>query len=353
MKQKETPFVIPVFIPQEGCPHQCVFCNQEKITGVSPHLPSHLEIASDVTSFLRYAKNKPNYVQLAFYGGNFLGLEKTAIDHFLTISDKLVNEGKIHGIRFSTRPDTITKERLEMLNEHQVSTIELGVQSMDNDVLAASRRGHTAQDTRKAADLLKHTPFQVGLQMMVGLPGDTKEKALATARQIIDLAPDFVRIYPTLVLSKSLLGRWYEKGDYQPLSLSQAVTLVKKLWLVFNAQHIPVIRMGLQPSEELNKAGTILAGPYHPAFGQLVFSEIILDHLADLLSSNASKLSDLLIQVNPKHLSTVRGQKNRNLEILKKQFHISNIIVSEDQAMEENKMRVNHETLKLWEAITH
>ena len=350
MKQKEKPFVIPVFIPQKGCPHQCVFCNQEKITGVSCHLPNYSEIESEVNKFLGYSKKKPNYVQLAFYGGNFLGLEKTAIEHFMEMSAKLANDGKIHGVRFSTRPDTITKTHLEMLNGIPLSAVELGVQSMDDGVLNASHRGHTSEDSRHAVKLLKSSNFEVGLQMMVGLPGDTEEKALVTTRKIIDLSPDFVRVYPTLVLSKSPLGKWYEKGKYNPLSLWEAISLVKKIWRIFNENHIPVIRMGLQPSEELNKAGTILAGPYHPAFGQLVYSEVFLDHLIHFLSSNTSALSELSIRVNPKNISTARGQKNRNLEILKKQFQLANITVSGERTIGENMMKVNQTMIKLWKA---
>ena len=353
MKINEKPFVIPVFIPQEGCPHQCVFCNQEKITGITPRLPTFAEINAQVDAFLGYAKEKPGYVQLAFYGGNFLGLEKNAVKHFLEISESLRKKGKIQALRFSTRPDTITRNRLEMLNGDLVYAIELGVQSMCDDVLETSRRGHTAKDTKQAVELLKSLNFQVGLQMMVGLPGDTEERALATVRKIIDLSPDFVRIYPAVVLSKSLLGRWHEKGKYTPLSLSSAVTLSKKIWLMFNAHHIPVVRMGLQPSEELNKSGTILAGPYHPSFGQLVYSEICLDRLIGHMALNTTPVSDLCIRIHPKNASNVRGMKNQNLKELKEKHHVSEINIIADSSMPENMMEVNNAAVKLWEAITH
>ena len=341
MNLPEKPLIIPVFIPQEGCPHQCVFCNQEKITGVRPRLPSPDEIELQVESFLKYTKRKTGLRQIAFYGGNFLGLEKNAIENLLHIAGKIIRKYGIQEIRFSTRPDSIDLEHLNLLSP-PVSTIELGVQSMDDRVLNASRRGHTASDTLNAVELLKKRGIKIGLQMMVGLPEDTEEKALDTANRMISLSPDFVRIYPTVVLSKSVLAARFLSGRYLPLQLNDAVTLVKKIFLLFKARGIPVIRMGLQPSTELNKPGTILAGPFHPAFGHLVYSDILLDRIrSHLLQSESSEKSGFRMVVHPRNASLARGLRNHNLTVLREMLGLKSIDVCVDAAISESTIIVN------------
>lgn len=339
MKTQKQPFIIPVFIPHAGCPHQCVFCNQTAVTGVTRRIisPEHLRIL--VSSYLRYNGQQRKPVQIAYYGGNFLGLQDDDILMLLREADQFVKAGSVDSIRFSTRPDTVRSEQLKRVKNFPVSTVEIGVQSMDDSVLAASGRGHSAWDTEKAMECLKAEGYQTGLQMMVGLPGSDENKDMATAWKIADLSPDFVRIYPTVVLKDSLLARWHSEGKYQPLSLESCVTLVKKIYLLFREKNIPVIRMGLQAAEDLDKGISLVAGPYHPAFGHLVFSEIFLD-MASALLRTAGNISHqkILLKVHPRSISKMRGLRNRNIEILTSAFQPDSIDVLADPCAGEEEV---------------
>ena len=222
------PFIIPIFIPHAGCPHQCVFCNQVSITGAKQKMATPAELRFQIHEFLKYKKENRKPVQIAFFGGNFLGLKSEKIKSLLDSAAEFVRDGQVDGIRFSTRPDTINQQSLDIIKDYPVSTVELGVQSMDDQVLALAGRGHSASDTVRAVEQLKERHFSIGLQMMVGLPGDDEAGALTTAQRIADLGPDFVRIYPTLVVANSRLAGWYKNGDYAPLSLEEGVTPGKK-----------------------------------------------------------------------------------------------------------------------------
>jgi histone acetyltransferase (RNA polymerase elongator complex component) len=338
--KKDTPFIIPIFLPHLGCPHQCAFCNQTSITGVTPDMISPETLCLMINEFLEYKKTPLRCVQVSFYGGNFLGLKKDYIKILLDETTKFVKNKTVDSIRFSTRPDTITNKQLDLIRDYPVSTIEIGVQSMDNQVLAMSERGHTALDTEKAAALLKERNYNVGMQMMVGLPGDDETKSLVTAQKIAWLSPDFVRIYPTVVLAHSRLARWYRNGDYTPWSLSRCVSLVKKLYLFFKSKNIPVIRMGLQATEDLEKDATILAGPYHPAFGHMVHSEIFMDMAVSLLETERGSYDKIIIKVHPRSISKMRGLKNKNVERLKKKFQIKSIEIIPDVSLAQDKLRV-------------
>ena len=210
----ERPLIIPVFLPHGGCPHQCVFCNQTAITGVKQNNLTPEKLGFLIDKFLDYKLKLRKPVQISFYGGNFLGLKKDYIKALLGKSKEFVESGKVDSIRFSTRPDTINNRTLDLIKDFPVSTIELGVQSIIDKVLVVSKRGHTARDTEKAAALLKKRNYIIGAQMMVGLPGDDENGALLTAGKIADFAFDFVRIYPALVLSGSLLAVWFKEKRY-------------------------------------------------------------------------------------------------------------------------------------------
>ena len=339
MKPVSTPFIIPVFIPQAGCPHRCIFCDQTAITGVRQGL-SGSELNAYIHNFLRFNRTPERTVQVAFYGGNFLGLSAGKVRELLRVVDPFISAGKVHGIRFSTRPDTIDRERLERLRGHRVHMVELGAQSMDDGVLDLSRRGHTADDTTKAVACLKSNGYNVGLQMMVGLPGDSEDKSLQTARRIARLRPQCVRIYPAVVLVHSPLARWYREGRFLPLSLAQAVSLVKRLWRLFNAHHIPVIRMGLQASDDLQEGTVILSGPYHPAFGHLVHSEIFLDRAAAMLKKMPVPLGKIRLGIHPRNESKMRGLHNNNVARLKNAFQIDSLTVAGDPALEADEIRI-------------
>jgi histone acetyltransferase (RNA polymerase elongator complex component) len=334
------PFVIPVFLPHHGCPHQCVFCNQNAITGRKGALPSPGKVRQIVKTFLNFKGKSKRTVQIAFYGGNFLGLRTSYIEALLNEASRFVENGAVESLRFSTRPDTIDSERLDILHQYPVATVELGVQSMDDHVLAISKRGHTALQTMNAVKMLKGRKYEIGLQIMVGLPGDDDNRALETGRRIVGLDPDFVRIYPTVVLANSRLAKWYARGWYAPLPLDRCVQLVKKLFLLFCDNHIRVVRMGLQASADLQNGEDLLAGPFHPSFGHLIYSEVLLDLAKAVLESLTPTPDNLTINIHPRNISTMRGLKNRNIETLKKQFGLKTITIIPDVTGEGSHMTI-------------
>ncbi|UCF93788.1 MAG: radical SAM protein [Desulfobacterales bacterium] len=335
---RSRPFIIPVFLPHAGCPHQCVFCDQTSITGVHRKRLSKAQLRALIDRFLKYKGPRRKQVQIAYFGGNFLGLHREDIRFLLEEATQFVRQGRVDSIRFSTRPDTIDEEQLDLIRNFPIATVELGVQSMDDQILAMARRGHDCAATIRAVHLLRDRNYQIGLQIMIGLPGDDPSRSLQTGRRIVDLQPDFVRIYPTVVLANSLLAQWYRKGDYIPLALATCVSLVKNLYLMFQKADIQVIRMGLQASEDLEGGSTLLAGPYHPAFGHLVHSEIFFD-LAVLALKSTNVLGDqAVISVHPGSVSKMRGLKNENIRKIKQQFHLKSIVIIADSAIAEDNL---------------
>ena len=328
MNFSNAPFIIPIFIPHRGCPHQCAFCNQVTITGNTSPFPSKEALSRKINAYLSFKKNRTKPAQIAFYGGNFLGLQNKTIQSLLTEAERFICSGKVESIRFSTRPDTIDEQQLDAIQKFTISAIEIGVQSMDDHVLLKSNRGHTAGDTTKSSGLIRERGLKLGLQMMTGLPGDSEKRSLATAHQIADLLPDFIRIYPTVVLAGSPLAEWYRAGKYSPIPLDESVTFVKKIYQFFNLKGIPVIRIGLQASSDLDNGENIIAGPYHPAFGHMVFSEIFLEQVENILKNETNiREKSIVIYVHPRSISKMRGLKNRNIEKLKNDFQLNSIAV--------------------------
>jgi histone acetyltransferase (RNA polymerase elongator complex component) len=336
--KQDRPFIIPIFLPHAGCPHRCVFCNQSSITGVEPQRFG-IRISDQVERFLRYKGARRNFVQIAFFGGNFLGIEADEIRRLLGEAAGFVRSGRAGSIRFSTRPDTIDGRRLKLIREFPVATIELGVQSMDDRVLSATKRGHSALDTEKAVQRLRELNHEIGIQIMVGLPGDTPARLRASAIRITRLKPDFVRIYPTVVLAGSPLAKWYQDGRYAPLSLEEAVSEVRDIYHIFKNENIRVTRMGLQATQDLEKDATILAGPYHPAFGHLVYSEIFLNMAVAALESESTIGDAVVLHVHPHSISKMRGLKNRNIDALKEKFKLKSVEVIPDAALGREELR--------------
>ncbi len=337
---RSRPLIIPIFLPHAGCPHQCVFCNQSSITGAHS-TPVSIDVHHQIETFLNYRRKERGHTQIAFFGGNFFGIQPQAVKRLLAEATEAVNAGQADSIRFSTRPDTVDRQRLSSIRGFPVTTIELGVQSMNNTVLKRSNRGHTTADTVTAVQLLKEHDYEVGVQMMVSLPGDNAQRLRATARQVARLKPDFIRIYPTVVLAGSPLATAYQKGEYVPLSLTEAVQQVKDLYLFFKSENIRVIRMGLQASTDLENGSTILAGPYHPAFGHLVYSEIFLDMATVALESENPKGAAITLHVHPRSVSKMRGQNNRNIKRLGEKFHLQSVEIVPDDALNEDQLKIN------------
>lgn len=302
---------IPVFVPHVGCPNDCVFCNQKHITGTLKEIRSE-EIKEIINSHLKTIPENA-YKEIAFFGGSFTGIDMKLQRKYLKLAYEYVKRGDVSGIRLSTRPDYINKEILDQLAEFGVKVIELGVQSMDSEVLQKSNRGHTAEDVKKASEMIKEYGFSLGLQMMTGLPGDTDEKSLKTADEIIALSPDFVRIYPTLVIKDTDLENMYRNGTYLPQSLDEAVNLAAKLLRKFSDNNITVIRIALMTTDEISPGGKLVAGPFHSAFRELAESRIYYE---DILKSSCGK-KKFTVRVNPLEISKVIGNKKCNIEKFK------------------------------------
>lgn len=313
-KPMPAPFVIPVFIAHQGCPHQCLFCNQRSITGAPEGMVTAREVEEIIRAQLAWPRRHPEArVQVAFYGGSFTGLALERQRELLGAAQPFLASGQVRELRLSTRPDYVTPQIAGFLREQGVGIVELGAQSLDDGVLAASGRGHTAAQVRTAVACLKETGIRVGLQLMLGLPGDTTATALASARRAAALGPDMVRLYPCLVIEGSPLAELYRQGEYQPQSLSRAVVLAGRLWTIFKEQGIPVVRMGLQPSPSLEK--TVLAGPYHPAFGELVLSRLFFNRVRALLSARPAQQPHRLCLAKADE-SIYRGKDNGNVKRL-------------------------------------
>jgi len=303
--------IVPVFITHRGCPHQCVFCNQEKITGLV-HVPTLDEVREYLSKHLSH--DTPHAV-IAFYGGSFTGLPEPEQEGYLAAAGDFVARGFASGIRLSTRPDYMDTGKATFLKRHGVKVVELGVQSMDDAVLKASGRGHAGADVHRASGAIRAAGLELGIQLMAGLPTDTPEIFHDSVEAVISIRPDFVRIYPTLVVKNSPLETLWRRGEYVPLGLDEAVSLCADAVKRFRAEGIRVVRLGLQPSRELEDG--LLAGPYHPAFGHLVDSLIALERMKAAINDAAPGLTEAVFVVNPSELSVYKGIKGENIEKLR------------------------------------
>lgn len=338
-----TPFIIPVFIPQAGCRHQCVFCNQETITGNLRQNDVQLareQARQTVREYLAFKPQNDRKVELAFFGGNFLGISQGQIVWYLDLARNLYQTGQINCLRFSTRPDTVNPQTLALLQNIPVSVIEIGAQSMHNEVLHKAGRGHTAQDTERALALLHEHGFAAGVQMMVGLPGDGLPGALESGRRLAALKPVCVRIYPTLVLKGSPLAHMYLNGQYRPLSLKRAVGVTAQLYRLFTRKNIKVIRMGLQATADLQPGKTILAGPYHPAFGHMVVSRLFLKAMQSVMTASPAN-GAVTVCVHTSQISHVRGIGNANVKALQARWPHLKFYFKANEVLSKTEVTVN------------
>jgi histone acetyltransferase (RNA polymerase elongator complex component) len=313
--------IIPIFVPHMGCPNHCVFCDQRRISG-SP-LPDD---AADVASALAQARLKGTKgATLAFYGGSFTAIPAREQEELLSAAAPGLADGTLSDLRLSTRPDAIDRDTLERLRKFGVTTIELGSQSMDDGVLAASGRGHTAADTEEASALIKQAGFTLILQMMTGLPGSDDEKDIDTARRIIALWPDGVRIYPTVIVRGTLLYAMWVSGAYREHTVEDAVRVCARILPLFQEAGIPVIRLGLNPTDELS-GGEAAGGAYHPALGELVQSEILRRQAEELLQGVPAGAA-VTLRVASQRVSAMTGQHRRNIEALLAEFGLAAVSV--------------------------
>ena len=304
---------IPIFIPHMGCPNQCVFCNQRSISGCKEFHPK--AVGEQIERALSTIKEDCR-VEIAFFGGSFTGIDKELMIRLLELAEGYVREGSVASIRLSTRPDYISDEILEILSQYTVRNIELGLQSMDDEVLLATRRGHTAEQAKKACRDVVEAGFTLTGQMMIGLPASTKEKEILTARTIAELGASAVRVYPTVVFYDTPLYQMAVDGTYLPLSLSEAVARTADVLEIFEAAGIPCIRVGLCATEDLTSPEKVYDGPNHPALGELVMSECYYRRLCDAVVKNALQGKDVVLTVPAREVSRAVGQHRANVRRL-------------------------------------
>ncbi|MEE1279941.1 MAG: radical SAM protein [Oscillospiraceae bacterium] len=306
---------IAFFVPHVGCPNKCSFCNQNTISG-KVEIPRAQDVKKVLSeAFERMSESELEKSEIAFFGGSFTAIERSYMIELLEAAATFVGKGKISGIRVSTRPDAIDDEVLLLLKKYGVTAIELGAQSMRDEVLCKNMRGHSAEDVVKASRLIKEYGFSLGLQMMTGLYGDDDTGAIETANRIIALEPHTVRIYPTVVLKGTYLGELFEMGKYTPPALVDTVSLCAQLLDMFEERNISVIRVGLHDQPEIKE--NFLGGAYHPALGELIFGERLYKKACSLfLEKNVSEGS-VTISVNPAIISQMIGQKKKNIERFK------------------------------------
>lgn len=331
--------IIPVFVPHWGCLHACVFCNQRSITGQrKPASAADVQQAIEsAAAFLPKGEKR----QLAFYGGSFTAIPAEEQEALLGAAQPYLKSGLLSSIRLSTRPDAIDPETLARLKRCGVETVELGAQSMDEEVLRLAGRGHRAEDVERASRMIREAGLSLVLQMMTGLPGDTPEKDLETAKRIIALEPDGVRIYPTVIVRGTALYELWRAGQYREHTVEDAVAVCARLLPLFETAGIEVLRVGLNPTEELS-GGEAAAGAYHPALGELVRSRIYRNRAEELLAEIAPG-SRVTLTVGRGKTSQMTGQHRQNLDWLRERFDLAEIRVREDPAPEGETVMVSVE----------
>ena len=305
-------YIIPIFVPHEGCPHNCVFCNQDRITG-SYEVVTAETVRSTINDYLETIKNKNATIEVSFFGGTFTGIREEKQRELLEVAKDFKDKKLIDKIRLSTRPDYIDDYILTYLKEYGADIIELGVQSLDDEVLKKAGRGHSVKDVIDASKLIKEYKFILGHQIMPGLPEDTFEKDINTTKASIEMKPDICRIYPSLVIKDTPMEKMYKHNDYIPYTLEEAVNISKIMYDMYRKSNINVIRIGLQPTESINEGKDIVAGPFHPSFRELVEGSL----LADIILENMKDEEAAVIEINSKDISKLYANKKLYFNKLK------------------------------------
>ena len=327
---------IPIFVSHQGCPNDCIFCNQKKITGVCEKEREDA-VRKKIENFLFHTAPDCN-IEISFFGGSFTGIPMEEQNMYLSVANEFFCDSRVTGIRLSTRPDYISEEILINLKKYNVTTIELGVQSMENKVLQMNKRGLKAEDVYVAVKLIREYGFSLGLQMMTGMYGSTPKMDIKTAEKIIGMKPDCVRIYPTVVIEETELFNLYKSGEYMPQSIDDAVDLCAVLIKMFEEKDIPVIRLGLMAGEDINENKVF--GPYHSSFRELTESRIIYTEISEFLKENPHNGKVLEIFSNKRFVSKIVGNKRSNIEKIMKEFKLSDVKISENNQIEKYKFKI-------------
>ena len=327
-------YIIPIFVPHLGCPNSCTFCNQKTISGQAKQVTAK-EVKETIEYYLSNFKDDNKYVEVAFFGGSFTGIEEEVQEELLQAAFEFIKQKKVNSIRISTRPDYIDKKILKRLKKYKVKTIELGVQSTNDYILARCQRGHTFEDVKKASKLIRRKHFILGHQMMVGLPESTKLDEINTTKSLIKLKPKIVRIYPVLVIKGTKLEEEYRNNEYIPLTVNQAVERCKEIVTLFNKKNIRVIRIGLQNTNTIDEPGhnesEVVAGPYHPAFRQLVESSMWYDSVVEEIKQFNTKVKLVQVRANPVNINNIIGHKKENIEKLNQIYDVEVKVVADEK----------------------
>lgn len=336
-------YIIPIFVPHLGCPNDCIFCNQKSISGQKENMTKE-KAKKIIEKYINAIQTKDASIEIAFYGGSFTAIEPEKQIELLEVANGYIKQGKVESIRISTRPDCIDKETLKRLKKYKVKTIELGVQSANDYILKKANRGHTFEDVKKASKMIRWNGFQLGHQMMVGLPESTRIDEINTAKALIKLKPKMVRIYPVLVVKDTKLEKDYKNGIYEPLPLVQAVEICKQLVRIFADKKIDVIRIGLQNTEEITnpqgEKSQVVAGPYHPAFRQLVEAGMWYDAIVEKIKKLNVKVKEVQVTVNPIDANNVIGHKKENVIKLKETYDVD-LILKQDKEIKQGKSKID------------
>ncbi|MDP4146996.1 MAG: radical SAM protein [Bacillota bacterium] len=345
-------YIIPIFVPHEGCPHNCVFCNQTTITGNSNKVDSSY-VREIVEQYLTTINSKDSTIEISFFGGTFTAIRIEKQNELLEVAKEYKDNGLINFIRLSTRPDYINNTILDNLKRFSVDIIELGIQSLDEEVLKKSGRGHSYEDVKYASELILKYGFAMGHQIMLGLPGDNFDKDILTVKKIIELKPHICRIYPSLVIKNTPMEDMYLKGTYKPYTLEEAIYISKIIYGMLIAHDINVIRIGLQPTEEINVGGELVDGPFHPAFRELVEGSIICEAILNNIPEGYKR--NLLIQINNKDLSKLYANKKVFFNDMIRQCNGVNIKVEQNPSLDRGVLKLvtedNERTLSVNEYI--
>lgn len=324
--------IFPVFLPHAGCPFQCVYCNQHAVVSSSPGRPTggeraHLDRV--LPGLIEEARRRPAPGEIAFYGGTFTALSTETLEYVLDAATRWVEAGVFSGIRFSTRPDGISIARCSLLHRYPIQTVELGAQSLSDGVLHRSRRGYSAEAVRSASARVRENGWDLGIQLMPGLPGDTRSRFLESVRATIALEPAFVRLYPTIVLEGTPLAAWYREGRFEPLSLEEAIRWCAEACESLRKAGIPVARMGLHADPELRKPDRIVAGPYHPSFGYLVQVHRWREKLDRVLAAERGAVDGgrCCVRVPRHRISEVLGPGRSNVVYWREKWHLKDLWV--------------------------
>ncbi len=326
--KRRNQLIIPVFIPHEGCPYRCAFCNQSKITGVNQQ-SDEIVVNQTIQSYLDIfdSESLPENREVAFYGGSFTGLPEERQKRLLHAVQSSIQSGEVHSIRVSTHSLLVTPHNISSLKDNNVKTVELGIQSTNDKVLQAVGRPCDFKTVKSAVDSIRKNGLKLGLQLMPGLPDDDETIFMKSVKDVIGLKPDFVRIYPTLVIKNTKLYEMYKLGEYLPWKLNRMVRLVKDALMAFQRENIPVIRVGLHSDPSMLE--NLVDGPYHPAFRYLVDSLIAREKMFDLINQLHRVPQTLTFKVPSRQVSLYIGHKKDNIHAIQNRYGINTIFIQQ------------------------